>query len=549
MSASPPTDAPIRPYEIAIVGNDMLLAALPGRAVQLAHAIQACGYDLVVPVSWGEELLADHALRRLEQPGPAPRVFCACPRVRARLTAAGTEITPYLLETVAPPAAAARYLRALEADAPIRITYLGSCEGARDPSIDIRVPPADFLRHLDALGISVVRQPSVFESTIPPDRRRHWSLPGGVPSADALEAGGGYRLLVLESHELVAEVAQHIIAGDRVLIDPGPAVGCSCAGAYEVHRGVAARGVLAALEPPRSPLPVIDVDRRVTLDFPPRVGPPVVPGTDRPESEAPPGVEGIRSIQEAARLKAERRRFAVTPAGIGATGGPRTTEPPPPRGDREPPVREVLTPPIVTAPVPPHDEAETPEEPAEVPALPAPLPGEVHPEISPEPATEAGSGAARTEESAPSPAEPPVSGAGRPRRRTPVYEMRQAARSIAHLRHAARGEVGVPPRSYGSVRPRVRREAAPTPVPPAPEAPVTVRAAPETVEPAAERPVSQESAAAPSDLHRAAQAALRTRRTAGPDRRVQGERRLWGLLATAVLIAAIALLLFVIFGL
>jgi len=45
----------------------MLLAALPGRPVQLAHAILAAGFDLVIPVSWGEEVLAEHALRVLER--------------------------------------------------------------------------------------------------------------------------------------------------------------------------------------------------------------------------------------------------------------------------------------------------------------------------------------------------------------------------------------------------------------------------------------------------------------------------------------------------
>jgi hypothetical protein len=579
MTARPTTDAPQRPHEVAIVGNDMLLAALPGRPVQLAHAVQACGFDLVVPVSWGEELLAEHALRQLEQRGAGPLVFCACPRVRARLTAAGSEIAHYLLSTLAPPAATARYLRALEPEAPMRITYLGSCEGARDPSIDARVLPADFLRHLDVQGISVVRQPSVYETTIPPDRRRHWSLPGGAPSADAVEARGtGHRLLVIEERDLAAEIAQHIIAGDRLIIDPAASVGCFCAGAYEVLRGIGSRDAVLALEPPRSALPVVDVDRTLALDLPlPQV--PLREVTEPREPERPAAPEGVHSIQEAARLRAERRRIAVTPANIGAAGQGRTPDRPPPaeRPPRAPggaarplaPVAETLPdrgePGLIQ--LPPTSTAAAAEETSHAaPQVPPPA----------QPPTEAPAAGPTVPEAAPPAATPPVvevepppvpphevepehERAGevvpeltRKPRHSPTYELRQVARAAAHLRQRETGAPAKPPRAYAALRSRVGRARAPTPVtttavaePPPEVSGVELGLRLPPLEPPP-RPV--EPLPVPSELHRAAQAALRTKRRAlAPEPRAS-ERTLWSLLATAILIAAIALLLFVIFG-
>ena len=57
---------------IAIVGNDVLLAVRPATAVQLAHALQRIGFDIVVPASWGDELVAYAALQNCTERGTAP---------------------------------------------------------------------------------------------------------------------------------------------------------------------------------------------------------------------------------------------------------------------------------------------------------------------------------------------------------------------------------------------------------------------------------------------------------------------------------------------
>ena len=172
MSPRPSVDTSQRPYEVAIVGNDTLLAAHPARPMQIAHALLACGFDLVVPVSWGDEALAEFILRVVAARGAAPAIICSCPAVRDRLLASGAELSPYLISLVAPSVATARYLRALQPQTAIRVTYIGSCEGASHDEIETQIRPDDFLRLLVARGISLARQPAVFDSVVPPDRRR-----------------------------------------------------------------------------------------------------------------------------------------------------------------------------------------------------------------------------------------------------------------------------------------------------------------------------------------------------------------------------------------
>lgn len=327
-NTSRPADQRPRAHEIAIVGNDMVLAALPARPVQLAHAVLACGFDLVVPVSWGEEIIAEATIRELARTGGKPRVFCACPKVRSRLLQVGPDLAPRLFATVAPPVAAARYLRHLQPDAPVRITYLGGCEGARDPSIEARVSPADFLRHLETVGISLVRQSSVYDSVVPPDRRRYASMPGGFPALARFDdVGRGYRVVNPRSGDLAAEIAEFLISDQAVLLDVSLPLGCVCAGSGFEHmageRELAE--LIASVEPPHSPHPVVDPSTGESLDiaFPlsteagddSRSDPRLRRARVSEVEAAPIAVAGISSLDEA-RRRAERRRIAVTPSNV-----------------------------------------------------------------------------------------------------------------------------------------------------------------------------------------------------------------------------------------
>ncbi|HEY7235749.1 MAG TPA: hypothetical protein VH539_16460 [Gemmatimonadaceae bacterium] len=261
---------------IVILGADALLAALPATPIQLAHACALAGYQSVVPASWGDELIAAASLRALREHGHIPAIQCSCPHVARRLLAAGTDLRPFLVSLVAPPVMLARYLRAMHAPRTLRITYVGRCPGAVDESVDARLAPEELLAIFADQRIAIDEQPDVFDSVIPPDRRRFRSQPGGLPTAEMLWSsdldGNGARSLVeVYGDELPVELAQHLLAGKPVLIDVAPKLGCVCSGAAADVDPVIARARVTELEPPRALGPVLDesVFTDATLLLPP----------------------------------------------------------------------------------------------------------------------------------------------------------------------------------------------------------------------------------------------------------------------------------------
>jgi len=254
---------------VIILGADAVFAALPATPVQLAHACQRLGYASAFPASWGDELIADACLRELSGRGEDPAILCACPNVRERLTRAGDDLTPWMISLVAPPVAVARYLRSAYGARVLHITYAGACPGARDPSIDEQLSPAELLALCRERGVSPAAMPHLFEGVIPPDRRRSLSMPGGAPSDQALrDFAGGRALAELSSEDALTELANHLIARAPVLVDLAPHVGCACSGIGDAVGGGDERRDLIALEPPRSLEPVIDASVLVDVAMP-----------------------------------------------------------------------------------------------------------------------------------------------------------------------------------------------------------------------------------------------------------------------------------------
>jgi hypothetical protein len=281
---------------IVILGTDAVLAASPAAPVQLAHACLRAGFANVVPASWGDELVAAAVLSRLPHFGSGPVIQCSCPIVAHRLLTVGGDLRPVLLPLVAPPVAVARYVRALALPTRTRITFVGACPGAVDDSIDIRMTPDALIAMLAEREIVLEDQPHVFESILPPDRRRYRSQPGGVPSAEALWTELGSRTLAeVEGEDFITEIAQLLLTGKNVLIDAGPRLGCVCSGSGTSVRHP--RAAIVALEPPRSTTPVVDETAPIDLDLPvPAVSrTPIdvvaVPTTSLPHSTPPGGNE------------------------------------------------------------------------------------------------------------------------------------------------------------------------------------------------------------------------------------------------------------------
>jgi hypothetical protein len=271
MSSVTPPGPPSNHLTIAIVGNDALIAALPARPIQFAHACQEAGFDLVLPESWGDELVAESVLRKLEDRRGNPAVLCACPFVRERLLASGVELAPLLINTVAPPIAVARYVRALFGNRVAHLAYVGDCPAASAPDYDAHHGTIDFLRYLRDRGVDLLSQPTVFDAILPPDRRRFISLPGGCPTPEALWLQSDRRALVgLHSAgaEFAIELAEQLLAREPVLIDVAPLFGCVCSGVTATTPDQNARVAVMSLEPPRAGGPVVDSEVVPSLDEP-----------------------------------------------------------------------------------------------------------------------------------------------------------------------------------------------------------------------------------------------------------------------------------------
>jgi len=307
---------------VVILGNDAVLAARPATPVQLAHGCLAAGFRAVIPASWGDELVASATLDALSGRAARPAIHCACPHVARRVLAVGSELAPHLISLVAPPVAAARFLR-LNSAGDLRVTYVGRCPAAADDSIDARLTPEELLAQLADRGIDPLSQPEVFESVIPPDRRRHLSVPGGLPSPEELWSHDRWIVETMRSNDFASELAELLLARKDTLIDPAPAVGCVCSGAIRGSASSEARATVIALEPPRSTYPIVDERGTLSLELP-----------------LPMAARGVADVvAEPSALDIEAR-----PAGAGASSG--DAPPPPPVVPNR---RPRLTPPGIAA--------------------------------------------------------------------------------------------------------------------------------------------------------------------------------------------------------
>lgn len=291
----------------------MLLAALPATPVQLAHACYQLGFDIVVPASWGDELVAHAVLEDLRHRDREPVIQCTCPLVYERLLANGQHLLPSMVQTAAPAVAAARYARHAFAPRHLSITYVGACPGAGHPSIDERCVPDELLRSLAESDISIADMPTVFDSVLPPDRRRFVSLPGGCPTQEALwQASDGRMLREVTQPTFSTDLAQTLVWREHVMVDVAPSLGCACAGSCSRLGARSGRVAVMAIEPPRASQPVANFKPEYTA---PTVQPVVtaeLSNGDAPwTTQAPRPHEAAERVVPAASERAAETTVAV----------------------------------------------------------------------------------------------------------------------------------------------------------------------------------------------------------------------------------------------
>lgn len=254
---------------VLVVGSDAVIEALPARPIQLAHACGALGFDLVIPGSWGDELIAKAAMDVVSSRGSASAVLCACPVVRQRLLHHGSDLASRMISLASPPVAAARFLRSVLRERLASLSYVGRCPGGRHGDYDRVWEPSELFAFLQERGIDLEKQPDVFQDRIPPDRRRFYSLPGGCPAPDVLWHACNERILIeLDVHETTIDLAQQLLLPGSALVDAAVAMGCSCSAVTHTTPGPAARIAAASLEPPRSTTPVIEAPADLELALP-----------------------------------------------------------------------------------------------------------------------------------------------------------------------------------------------------------------------------------------------------------------------------------------
>ncbi len=300
------------PISIAILGNDALIAAAPALPVQLMHAALAVGFDAVVPVSLGDELAAGETLRLAQLHGRRPLVQCCCPFALSQLCKRDAGLAGATVAVAPAAVALARALRLERADVP-HITYIGGCPGALDPSINLRVLPAPFLRGVARKGIVLLAQPRVFTDRIPPDRRRFLSLPGGAPRPELVEALLRRTVVTVSARmNPMLAVADALFDGGVTMIDPAGAYRCVCTGAASAPSVTEGRAAIATLEPARASSPIIDASP--WLDLRPTE---VSAVTDRVESTpvaAAPRVADTARNADIAQLWMESHVAPTSPA-------------------------------------------------------------------------------------------------------------------------------------------------------------------------------------------------------------------------------------------
>ena len=257
-----------------ILGNDAVAAIRPYASSQLARACVAAGFDVIVPPSWGDELVAGAYLEQLADRLEYAVAPCACPLVRSMLDRSSGGTAVGCAFATSPPVAAARYVRATYGES-VLITYVGDCPSASDPAIDARFSPGGFLASLNREGITVEDQPAESIAAEADRWRRYRSTPGGVPALRYLARPPVNRVLRDGDADSLTQGLPE--ARSNMVVDFSIAAHCACSGAG---------ASVDDDEPPRSQAPIVVAPNG--LDLSPAASPPRVRPTLRARPETGP---------------------------------------------------------------------------------------------------------------------------------------------------------------------------------------------------------------------------------------------------------------------
>ncbi|HYL54117.1 MAG TPA: [Fe-Fe] hydrogenase large subunit C-terminal domain-containing protein, partial [Gemmatimonadales bacterium] len=265
-----------RTLELALSGRAALILSVecavyfyPATPEQVVNACYAAGFRTVHRGVLGDELVAREYLKLWADQGWGTMIRSTCPVIVETVRMQYPELIPYLAPVATPIAAESRYLKQLYgADTPV--VYVGVCitEGGAD--VDAAITFEELAGVFQRRGIEVEQQPAYF-SRVPEERRRHWSMAGGLPREVLLEETQASRRFRKVRGLGNLEAIAHAVAVDRIdlgFVDILPCEGCLdhplLGPRDELFRR---REIVGATEPARARDPVVeeDVARKVRV--------------------------------------------------------------------------------------------------------------------------------------------------------------------------------------------------------------------------------------------------------------------------------------------
>jgi diguanylate cyclase (GGDEF)-like protein len=247
---------------LLILPTEVSVFFFPATPEQIINACHAAGFSAILFEVLGDELVAEEYLELWRQNGSRSWLRSTSPIVVNYCRTRMPELLPFLAPVVTPAVALARYIRVTQGDR-YDIVYAGfGAPGsqAKTPEVDISISFQELEVLYRSAGADPQDQPLTL-TRIPPERRRHYSLAGGLPLVMVDEQRQTSRSFKRERglHTLNA-LARGIIGEETSLgfVDVLPFEGNLGHPAFGPAEDLFWRKEVAELvEPPRSDLPVI----------------------------------------------------------------------------------------------------------------------------------------------------------------------------------------------------------------------------------------------------------------------------------------------------
>jgi len=259
--------------ELAARGDAVLLLSVesevyfhPRRPEQLVNACYRAGFRVVYRGILGDELVAAEYARLWDEGGWGTMIRSTCPVVVSTVRHEYPELVEHLAPVKNPIAAEVAYIRDRMGEG-VKIVYAGVCMGDGE-GVDATITLAELAQLFRARGVDIAREPQHF-TRIPEERRRHLSMPGGLPRpvlSEEPQTSVRFRKVRRDLGQL-RTIARAVRDGmDLGFIDILPCEGCLdhplMGPRDELYWR---RRVLGGCEPPRSGAPVVDPAASVDL--------------------------------------------------------------------------------------------------------------------------------------------------------------------------------------------------------------------------------------------------------------------------------------------